>query len=296
MGHCDCIKFVQHHPRGIEMATVVNEHVDVPLEGFRISWGGIWAGVLTVMGTLLFLTTLGLAVGISAADPTGGDAGALGTAAAIWSALSLLIALFVGGMAATRLGMVFDRAAGAFEGGLVWVLSFLIILWLASSGVQLVASGISGLLSGVTQTLTSGAAGMDDLSRGDVNQIIARLNDPRTAQTLASATGMSEVEVRSTLSRVAQRVEAVRDNPQQVAVEVRQGTQQLMARARAQLPVIAERAQEGAIKTAWYTFAAMVISLLAAIGGAMFGRRQVAERLRRAAAAGPTATVNTRGY
>jgi hypothetical protein len=54
-----------------------------------------------------------------------------------------------------------------------------------------------------------------------------------------------------------------------------------MDQARAQLPAVAERAQEGATKTAWFTFAAMVISLAAAIGGAMFGRRRAEERLRR---------------
>lgn len=273
------------------MATVVNEHVDVSLEEFRISWGGIWAGVLTAAGTLLFLTTLGLAIGISAADPMSADAGALGTGAAIWTGLSLLIALFVGGLTATRLGMVFDKAAGAFEGALVWVLSFLLILWLAGSGVRLVASGFSGLFGGVTQTISSAASGMDDLSGGDVNQILARLNDPATAKTLASATGMSEQEVSSTLSEIAQRVQAVRDNPQQAAAEVREGTQQLVARAREQLPAVAERAQEGATKTAWFTFAAMVISLLAAIGGAMWGRRRVEERLLRTARSAATAST-----
>ena len=55
--------------------------------------------VATVLGTLLFLTTLGLAVGISAADPDSADPSALGTGAAIWSGLALLIALFIGGMA-----------------------------------------------------------------------------------------------------------------------------------------------------------------------------------------------------
>jgi len=273
------------------MATVVNEHVDVSLEGFRISWGGIWAGVLTVMGTLLFLTALGLAIGVSAADPMNTDASALGTGAAIWTGLSLLIALFVGGLAATRLGMVFDKAAGAFEGALVWVLSFLVVLWLASSGVQLIASGVSSLFGGVTRTISSAASGMDDLSGGNVDQILARLNDPQTARTLASATGMSEQEVSSTLSGVAQRVEGVRDNPQQAAQEVRQGTRDLMDRARAQLPAMADRAQEGATKTAWITFAAMLISLLAAIGGAMVGRRGVEQRLQRTASSVAAATI-----
>src|SRR5688572_28239003 len=211
------------------MATVVHERIDVaPLSGFRISWGGIWAGVLTVMGTLLFLTTLGVAIGISAVDPGQTDAGTFGTGAAIWSGLSLLIALFVGGMAATRLGMVFDKAAGAFEGALVWVLSFLIVLWLASSGVRLVASGISGLFSGIGQTVGVAVSGMDDLSTGSVDEILARLNDPQTARTIAAATGLSEQEVRTQLSDVSRRVEAVRTNPQLAAAEVRQGTAQLM--------------------------------------------------------------------
>jgi hypothetical protein len=263
------------------MATVVHEHFDVPLEGFRISWGGIWAGVLTVMGTLLFLTTLGFAIGISAADPGQTDASALGTGAAIWSALSLLIALFIGGMAATRLGLVFDKAAGAFEGALVWVLSFLVILWLASSGVRLVAGGISTLFGGAVQTISSAATGMEDLSSGDVDQMLARLNDPQTARTISSATGIPEQEVTSTLSGIAQRVEAARDNPQQAAVEVRQGTEQLMARAREQLPAVAERVQEGASRTAWITFGAMLISLVAAIAGAMLGRRRAIDRVAR---------------
>lgn len=261
------------------MATIVHEHVETPLEGLRISWGGIWAGVLTVLGTLLFLTTLGLAVGVSAIDPTDTDASAVGIGAALWSALSLLIALFVGGMAATRLGMIYDRATGAFEGALVWVLSFVAILWLASSGVQLVASGISQVFSGVTQTIGSAAGGMGDLSSGNVDQILARLNDPRTAGTIASATGIPEQEVRSSLSEIAQRVEAARNDPQQIAAEVRSGTERLMARARQQLPAMAERAQEGATKAAWITFGAMVVSLAAAIAGAMAGRKRAAHRL-----------------
>lgn len=262
------------------MATIVHEPLHVaPLSGFRISWGGIWAGVLTVMGTLLFLTTLGLAVGVSAVDPGQTDADTVGTGAAVWSGISLLIALFVGGMASTRLGLVFDRAAGAFEGALVWVLSFLIVLWLATSGVRLVASGIIEMFSGIGQTVSATMSGADDLSSGDVQQILDRLNDPQTARTLANATGMSEQEVRSQLADVSRRVETARNNPEQAAAEVRQGTAQLMERARSQLPAMAERAQEGATKAAWITFAAMLISLLAAIGGAMVGRRRVVQTL-----------------
>jgi hypothetical protein len=243
------------------------------------------------MGTLLFLTTLGVAIGISAVDPGQTDAGTFGTGAAIWSGLSLLIALFVGGMAATRLGMVFDKAAGAFEGALVWVLSFLIVLWLASSGVRLVASGISGLFSGIGQTVSATVGGMDDLSSGDVQQMLNRLNDPQTTSMIAGATGMPEAEVRSQLAEVASRVEAVKDNPQQAAAQVRQGTAQLMERAKQQLPALAENAQDSATKAAWITFAAMLISLIAAIGGSMVGRRRVVATLARGDASAEIAQV-----
>jgi hypothetical protein len=287
---CICRQFV-NSGAGSHMATIVQEHIETSLDGLRISWGGIWAGVLTVLGTLLFLTTLGLAIGISAADPGNTDAQALGAGAAIWSGLALLVALFVGGMAATRLGMIFDRATGAFEGALVWVLSFVAILWLASSGVQLVASGISGVFSGVTQTIGSATGAADDLSTADVEQMLARLDDPGTAAAIARATGIPEEEVRSTLGAVAQRVEAARADPEQAAAELRQGAQQLMDRARQQSPAMAERVQQGATKTAWITFGAMVISLIAAIAGAMVGRRRAAERLARDASVTTTSTV-----
>lgn len=261
------------------MATVIHEHITESMDGLRISWGGIWAGVLTVLGALLFLTTLGLAVGITAADPGSTDAEALGMGAAIWTGLSLLIALFVGGMAAARLGMIFDKATGAFEGALVWVLSFVVILWLASSGVRLVASGISGIFGGVTQTIGLATGGMQDLSGGNVDQVLSRLNDPQTARTIAAATGVPEQDVAAGLRDVAGRVEAARNNPEQVATEVRQGMAQLMERARQQLPAAAERVQDSATKTAWITLAAMLVSLFAAIAGAMLGRRRVAQRL-----------------
>jgi hypothetical protein len=255
------------------------------LEGVRVSWGGVWSGFLIGMGILLLFSALGLAIGISAAgsDPGGGlNARGLGIGAAIWGGLSLLAALFVGGIVATRVGMVFDRTVALIQGALIWVLATLAIIYLAGSGIGLVASGAFGLLSGLTGgvgAVVSSVPRLDDLASGDVNQILARLRDPETVRMVAAATGMSEQEARSTLANIQTRVEAVRDDPAKAMAEARQGLQEVLARAGKQVAGAAAAAQPYASGALWMTLAAMVLSLLAAIAGAMIGRYRAAARL-----------------
>jgi hypothetical protein len=108
----------------------------VPADGMRVSWGGIWGGVLVAMGLLALLSALGVAVGFSAVEAgSAQDAGKLMTGAGIWAGASLLLSLFLGGMVSTRIGAVYDRTTGFFEGALVWVMSLLLMIPLAGSGL-----------------------------------------------------------------------------------------------------------------------------------------------------------------
>jgi hypothetical protein len=107
-------------------------------DGLRVSWGGVWAGVLVTIGGLVLLGALGVAVGMTAMDPSRFDPNRVAAVAGIWGAAALLASLFLGGMVATRIGMVYDRATGMFEGVLVWVLSMLVMAALAGSGLGLV--------------------------------------------------------------------------------------------------------------------------------------------------------------
>jgi hypothetical protein len=120
------------------------------MDGLRVSWGGIWSGVLVTLGSLILLGALGVAVGMSAVDPDTADAQRLATIAGIWGAASLLAALFLGGFASTRVGMVYDRATGLFEGSLVWVVSVLLMAAFAGSGL--------GFVPEVTLDLTASRA------------------------------------------------------------------------------------------------------------------------------------------
>jgi hypothetical protein len=271
----------QFHERRVSERRRAGYPAILRAEGVKVSWGGIFGGVLVAVGLLLLLTALGVAVGISAAQPGQTDASTLGTGAGIWAGLSLLVALFIGGLVSTRIGAITDGATGFFEGALVWVVSILLMVYFASSGVSMLAGGAFQMLGGATQVIGSvmqGGGPNVELS-GSVEQIVQRLKDPKTAQQIASATGMQQSEVQATLSETAQRVENSRDNPAQAAAEAKAGMAQLMDRAKSSgaLEQKAQEVQPQASRAAWITFGALVLSLLAAVLGAMSGRRRPEE-------------------
>lgn len=248
-------------------------------DGLKVSWGGIWGGVLVAIGLLLLLSVLGIAIGVTAVDPGDTQAESVGAGIGVWGGLSLLIALFVGGMVSTRIGAIFDRTTGFFEGALVWAVSVLLMIYLATTGVGMLASGAFNMVRGVGSAV--GMMAQDgDVSSGDVNQILSRLRDPKTAQQLSTATGIPQSEVQATLGNTAQAVERVRDNPAQAAAEARKGVADLYAKARNSGAVErkAEELQPAVTKGAWASFGALLLSLAAAVIGAMAGRRKYIPR------------------
>src|SRR3954471_12427621 len=117
-------------------------------DGMKVSWGGILGGVLVALGVLVLLMALGVAVGITAVDPAGTEAAKLGTGAGVWAGVSLLLALFMGGFVSTRIGATYDSQTSFFAGFLVWVVSIVLVAYLA-------ASGASSLTGGAFQLFTS---------------------------------------------------------------------------------------------------------------------------------------------
>ena len=252
-------------------------------DGMKVSWGGVFAGVLVAMGVSMLLAALGLAIGVSAVDPGETDPGTIGVGAAVWGGVQLLLALFIGGLVATRVGAIIDRTTGFFEGVLVWVVSLILMAYLAGSGIASVASGAFSLLGGATQTFSAvvqgqGSAGNIDVS-GTVDETAEQLRSPELVNRVASVTGLSVNEVRNTLNETATRVEANRNNPTQAAEEARRGIASLFDRARTSgaLAAQAEEIQPEAASAAWLTFVGLLLSLVAAVAGAMLGRSKAAD-------------------
>lgn len=265
-----------YHDRRIAERRRVAYPAALRAEGMRVSWGGVFGGVLVALGFLLLMTALGVAVGISAVQPGETEGATLGTGAGIWAGVSLLLALFIGGWVSTRVGAIFDGTTGFFEGALVWVVSILLMLYFATSGIGMLAGGAFQLVGGAAQALGSVVQSQStpDVS-GSVDQMIQRLRDPKTAEQIAGATGMAVNEVHATLSETAQRVENNRGDPTRAAAEAKNGVAELMQKAKSSgaLQQKAEQMKPQATRAAWITFGALVLSLAAAVLGATAGRR-----------------------
>jgi hypothetical protein len=137
----------------IERVEEVRER-EVP-DGFdlrsdRVHWGPIVAGLLTAFTTLLLLSLLGLAVGLTTvnagtAAAQGGPPPDAGRNSAIWAAVSGVLAFLLGGYVAGRTAALFNRSWGALNGALVFMLAVPLILWLAGQGLGTVLGSLGNL-------------------------------------------------------------------------------------------------------------------------------------------------------
>ena len=135
-------------------------------DGMKVSWGGILGGVLVAVGVLILLMALGVAVGISAVDPASTDASKVGTGAGIWAGVSLLLALFLGGFVSTRIGATYDAQTSFFAGFLVWVVSVVLVAYMAASGVStLTGSAFSFFASASPQQKEQASATIQDKAK-----------------------------------------------------------------------------------------------------------------------------------
>jgi hypothetical protein len=157
---------------GMGVQAVEVDVADVPMRD-RIRWGPIIAGVVTAFAVLLFLTVLGIALGISA---LGGDDDpqTWGTAAGIWGGLSLLVAFFAGGWMAARAAATLSESDGPLNGFVTGAATLLLLLWLATTAI----TGALGFFASTVSDIAGAAApvAMEAVDQGAV---------PEEAQTAA---------------------------------------------------------------------------------------------------------------
>ena len=121
----------------------------------RVSWGAITAGAMVALAIYVVLTLLGLAVGIEVA--VRGSEVSMGAPAAIYTLLTLLVAMFFGGWATSRLAVGESKLEAVLYGIILWGVLFVGMVWLVSAGHQRRVRGHAGTGLGGVQHDRGGA-------------------------------------------------------------------------------------------------------------------------------------------
>lgn len=112
----------------------------------RVRWGPILAGLFTAIAAQLVLSAIGAAIGLTSIANSGAprsDAGDVGSAVGIWSIISLLISLFIGGWVTARAAGPMNKSNVLLNAAILWATTLAISAWLLSSGV----SGAFGIVA-----------------------------------------------------------------------------------------------------------------------------------------------------
>src|SRR3954454_122441 len=186
--------------------TAAPSPVDVLSVRSRVSWGAIAAGAMVALSLYMLLTMLGVALGIEVAV-RGADQN-LGAAAAIYTLLSLLVAMFFGGWATSRLAVGESKLEAVLYGIILWGVLFVGMVWLVSAGISAGFGAMLGLASGVYST-TEGEPNADriatDLARfGADEATVNKARDYYRRRRDDPASLASDPQSRQTFNQVAQ--------------------------------------------------------------------------------------------
>jgi hypothetical protein len=215
--------------------------VDVLGVRSRVSWGAIAAGAMVALTIYIILTLLGVALGVEAAV-RGADAD-LGAGAAIYAIVVLLLSMFFGGWATSRLAVGETKLEAVLYGLILWGVLFLGMIWLLGAGLRTGFGAVVGAASGVYATDEGGV---------DVD---------RVGRDLKRA-GLDE----ATVDRYRAYYDRVRRDPV-AAGEV--------GREVAGDPGVRRAASQGARQATWWALAGVLASLAAVIFGSLVGSGEV---------------------
>lgn len=203
----------------------------------KISWAAVFAGALIALGIQLLLSLLGLGVGMSAVDPAQeqNPAAGLGTGAAIWSIVTLLLALFAGSWVAGRLSRTAHRFEGLLHGLLTFVVLILFNIYLLTSAAGSLLNTAGGILGNTVSLAGQGAV---------------------------AASGNSQVQ-----QKAAQAANDLQSRVSDLQAQVQSPEAEAKARQ------VGEDVARAASKAGFYSFIGLLLGAIISAVGAHLGRR-----------------------
>lgn len=265
-----------------------------------LRWGAIFGGAFASLGLAMMLNALGLALGLSWLDPQDPTSVRPSSVfSAVWLVVVSLVALFVGGYVAARGAGAVSRGFGALHGLVMWGLSVVAGAWLLGNVASAVVRGgaavgraAAGAVSegmtpanrageGLRFGLTAGelvepvnqrlrAAGSPEVTPQQLEQVTRdvlrraardrRLDREALTQALTANTALTRADAEQVARDAEARLGIARDNVQRELRDMRQS---------------ALAAAEESSKAFWAIFGALLLGMLAALGGAVLGGHKV---------------------
>lgn len=151
--------------------------------GYNLSWGSIFAGVVTFIALFMTFSLIGSAIGFGMVEPTSNNPlDGVGTGLMIWTVVILILSLFgagfVSGVAARRVGLV--------HGFLTWATSMIVTIVMLSYVTIGAFSVVGSLLGNIASAVGSGvenvASGTADVASKAFDEITGNMGDINTDQ------------------------------------------------------------------------------------------------------------------
>lgn len=277
----------------------------------KVSWGPLFAGMFVALGAGVLLFVVGLAFGLSAIDPANpASARSAGIGTGIWTLIVPIIALFIGGLVASRAAGPVDRGTGVLHGVVLWGLTTILGVVILGWAVRTVAGTAINVTSGAVNLAGQGvaAAPAGDLASTlgiDTRDLIAPVNEQlraqgkppiTTQQVEAAARDIVNTAIREgrldrnlLVTSIAENTNLSRADANDVAMRIETAFQQ----RRGAIGGAVQTAALDVADTTGMIMGWLAVGLLLALGASVIGSTIGVSRRQRAAAAGDVTPLAT---
>lgn len=237
----------------------------LPLSNIR--WTAILAGLVVGLATHLLLMLLGTSIGLAAMDVGDEGGGAsLPVAAGIWNAVSMIVSAFVGAYVAARSAGMRRSSDGMLHGVVSWGLTLLLTAFLATTAIGSMMGSLFGsptARSAASQAAPAAGQAARAIAEGDRAEAIANLQSRLGISTEQATTLVDQAMIMS-------------GQEEQASPAAREAADDTLTAA--------------SVASGWLT-AAILLSLLAAVGGGWLGSKGTHREVRKIHHRGPAATT-----
>ena len=242
-----------------------------------LRWTAIFGGLAAGAASYVLLALLGIAAGLTAVDPQATEpVGTVPMMTGIWTAISMLVAAFIGGYVAARGSGLTRRSDGMLHGFVTWGATVLLFAWLVTSALGTLLGGTASILGQGIQGAAGAAQEVGGI--GQLQQIITGGGQGGDINQQDLQALQQELQAGDRQGAISIMVERMGFEQQRAEQAVDPALAVMGPGAGQQAEQVAESAVGTVSAASWWLFIGMLLSLALAVWGGMLGARASSRR------------------